>query len=106
MEKIEKYQNILEKSLNEISFARRYKDISTKFNISEYDKLDKKTDKKKILSIFKEMGYTFKYYPGGDFDFREIRNLFSFQILFIIKHGMITNYLNVYLGDLKINKQL
>jgi len=57
------------------------------------------------MNIFKDMGYGFKYYSGGDFDYREHVNSFSFQLLFIVKYGIITNYLNVFSDNKKINKQ-
>lgn len=99
------YFTIFDNSLDKINFSNRYKELSKQFNESNYDKLEKKTDKKKIMNIFKNMGYGFKYYPGGDFNLVEQINSFSFQLLFIVKRGFITNYLNVFIDDKKINKQ-
>ncbi len=103
MKRIENYHNNWKEALLNIFFVERFKALFEKYNETDYDKLESRTDKKRILSILKENGYDAKYYAGGDFEIKESYNLFTFQLLNIVKNGMITTYLNVFCGEVRIN---
>ncbi len=94
---MEKYQFDVQVAFIKADFPKRYKDVSLRFSESNFDLLQKKNDKKNILSIFQELGYSAKYSGlEQDYVINVEEGRYTFRLNFNLKHGVVVNYFTVF----------
>jgi hypothetical protein len=97
----EKLIRIIENSFQFIDFVNRYQKIME--NHSDFENRMQKVDKKEILKVLKELGYTFKVFsPGQDFYIEDFVAEYKFVFSFKCKSAIMENYIYVYYKGEKI----
>lgn len=103
MDTEKKAVEIAYKAFRNINFIRRLKDGSLKFDFPSSE-IMKRMDKKENLRILKELGYSFKIFtPGQYYDFEEVIGNVKLILSSQISGGIITNYIYIYINDIKID---
>lgn len=106
MEIQEKVAQIAYQAFENIDFANNYKPTFLKYNFP-LDDIMKKMDKKENLKILKELGYTFKIFtPGQHYNYEEDFGNVKLKLSSQISGGIITNYIYIYLNNVKIDVNL
>jgi hypothetical protein len=106
METQERIAQTAYQAFRNIDFANNYKPTFLKYNFP-LDDIMKKMDKKENLKNLKDLGYSFKIFtPGQHYNYEEDFGNIKLKLSSQISGGIITNYIYIYINNIKIDVNL
>ncbi|RAW02583.1 hypothetical protein [Pseudochryseolinea flava] len=94
------YVDAITRAYEKINFISRFENILVH---TDFANRLRKTDKKQVISILSELGYTFKVRtPGPEYVSEEVHGEFKFRFVLDVNGGIVLGYVYVFLNDEKI----